>query len=279
MRLLITSIALFLFSSCMYSIHCFEDGNESSSLLNTFKSIIPSNERYYAVIEQAVFEIQGMNDFDFVLPAYAEFVFIGTIGQAYKWERESRRIYTLFPYGVTAFYDTYNQWVVVIDLFDDDGALINSVMHWTPYHHLNPMTDNVRFIGSWNDIQYYKIVDIDSLHIELRAHMSLNDVYHVRFFSTTNSGSWPIQCSANWDFVPPTYINVEISDVIEYNGRQLVLITFYLYDVSNEKKGYHIVKFPINHYCICCDYSIQSPKIPIFTRSYIIGTFYELGGF
>ena len=277
MHVFVGIMILFL-SSCMHSSYYFNNADEAASSIINAWSEIPSNERYHVVIDQAVFEIQEAHDFEFLPPTNAEFVFIGTVSQAYQWERNTGRSYMLFPYGVANIFNPDDQWIVIIDLYND-GEHINSIKRWTPYVHLNPLTDYIRFMGTWNDIQNHEIVDVDLLHIGLRAHIPLNDVYHVRFFSTTNAGSWPIQCRTNWDFIPPAYINVEVSDIVEYDEQQLVLITFHFFDAYKEGMGYHIIKYPLINYYTGSDRYFYSRVIPIFTGSYVIGTFQELGGF
>lgn len=226
---------------------------------------IPDTELVYAVIENAVFAIQSPYDWEFVVPLGAEFVFIGTISQVRSWEIEMDRYPSVAPDGV---YAPDNTLVVVIDIFDKCKMYSSSIMRLTPYDHLCPKEDNVRFIGTWVQIRASDIIDTESLHISLHPRLTQGDIYHVRFLQ---SGwiPWTIQCATDFYFTPPSQIEVCIQEVV--GDAYLALdITFNLFDTNLKQIGEHVI-----HLHIPNDSPMQKPR---FNEEYVIGTWDELGG-
>ena len=97
------------------------------------------------------------------------------------------------------------------------------------------------------------------------------DIYHVKFHSG-GWGSWAIQDARDWDFTPPTYVevHVDIVDIVDCEfGEDFIMIkTFNLFD------EYHNL---INQYITSTGFLYRDNRpIPTFTGTYTIARLREL---
>jgi len=227
---------------------------------------IASGYIYYVVIGNSIFPIQDRMDFDFIPPARAEFVFTGTIVQVYEWEAVQGRthsfLYEHIKYCIRTIF-------VIIDMYDYNDNRINTLTHVNLGTALDPITDTVKFIGTWNQIRNNNIIDFDKLHESMYAIVDPYDRYYVRFLGI---GAWSIQHYRDWNFVPPSYVEVE-TDLIEpedLTDEILMIITFNLLDENRNKIDQHTTR-------LWFAYDDLRP-FPVFTGSYVIGTLADLGG-
>ena len=249
---------------------------------------IASRYLYYVVIRDVAFNIQYWFDFDFVPPTRAEFVFIGTEDELHEWEAQEGRLpadislsgawesdVSLYEDGVLLIVCSDTIYVV-IDLYDSDNNRTASLKNWTPYSHLDPEIDDVRFIGTWSQIHAYGIVDLQQLDHRLHALIDFYDLHYVRF---SPGGSWRIQDRRDWDFVPPTYVEVETeyfeveypTEIQLYMGIIAIIdITFNLLDENRNLLGQYTHQFSLAYG--------ESRQASNFTGTYTIGTLAELGG-
>jgi len=229
---------------------------------------IASGYIYHVVIGNSVFPIQDHMDFYFVPPARAEFVYIGTIAQVIEWELAEGRTpsfqhdYVLYCDGMT---------FIIVDMYDHNDNHTDSIVRWSPDPdaNLNPDMDNVRFIGTWNQIRAYCIVDLDKLYWLLHPVIDPYDIYYVRF--TGSWGAWRIQDARDWNFAPPSYVEVE-TELIEHEDfdELLMIITFNLFDENRNLYSHFIERLWFAHDDI--------RPFPCFSGTYRIGTLAELGG-
>ena len=227
---------------------------------------IPTQHIYYVVIGNAIFPLQDHFDFDFTPPDHIEFVFIGSLSQAQIWGYDTRH-QVLVP---EPWYYAANTTVVVLDLYDYTNNLTNTLVRRTPYKCLDPLTDAIKFIGTWEQIRTQNIINLSQLHRDLHPRIDFYDRFYVRFPGAW--GPWAIQDSTDWDFIPPSYIEVDIEflDLVDSKYELFMVITFNLLDKYRSWIGYYTTHLGLIHGDI--------RPIPTFTGTYTIGTLRELGG-
>lgn len=267
-------------------------GNDELALHSSY--FIAESQLYYVAIPNAniIFQIQESDNLDFTPPDAVTIAFVGTLPQIRSWEYEVGR-QTVVTYYLSAyhnhlyFYENSDSVLIdseldlqsliayyfstenfyarniyaVVDMHNSAGDLEETLLRWVPYH-FNSETNDIPFVGTWEQILEYNVVDISMLHPRLIP--GVGDKQHFVLVETFDTiALMSLQCPSDWKFARPEYVEFALEIQNQEEPTKYVLV-MYLFDNQHNLMGQYR------------RYGYQPNPITPYYTVLMIGTLYEI---